>query len=128
MSTGDASRIPRRPVKSPYFGRHIDQRTETRPATDEDLELAAVALEDLERERLVVTLLPAPVPSWDGHMVRAVEQRNPDWYSDLCLSFGFQVKRQRVEKALERVIRRGTIRGNGYERAVLALLKSRRTA
>ena len=39
---------------------------------------------ELEYNRLEVFLVPAPEPAHVGHMVRAVENRNPDWYRDLC--------------------------------------------
>ena len=40
--------------------------------------------DDLERNDLVVSLVPAPEPNHVGHCIRVVESRNPEWYRQLC--------------------------------------------
>jgi len=99
----------------------------TRYATPEEIDLARCALEALEREQNRIALVPAPDPHFDGHKIRVVESRNPSWY----IAFGrrfwrnprqFCLKRVRVVRALERAAA-GRIRGNGYEKEILAWLK-----
>ncbi len=56
-----------------------------------------------------------------------VESRNPDWYIRFGEKFWpdprqFTLKRARVMKALERVVK-GRVRGNGYEKDLLECLK-----
>lgn len=121
MATAPKKRV--RPIRSPYYGRHIDRRTYTRPSSLEERILANAALEELSVRRLQVVLVPAPEAHFSGHMVRAVENRNPEWYRDLIGGYpeGF-VKRCRIEKALRRVVM-GRVRGNGWERRLLPILE-----
>jgi hypothetical protein len=73
-------------------------------------------LVELGEQRLGVVLLPAPRPMYDGHMVRALDGRNPPWYRKLAAkcpdrrkkpckghSPGNGIRRQAIEAALERL-------------------------
>jgi hypothetical protein len=104
----------------------IDRRTRTRLADPVDQDLAARALEQLATQHNRIALVPAPRPSFDGHKIRVQEDRNPKWYREFVRGRwdrrGCQVRRSRVERALVRVVR-GKVRGNGFERELLPLLK-----
>lgn len=118
-----------RPVKQPNAPQGIDHRTATRFATEEERELARQALRELEEFRNLVTLVPAPAQNFDGHKIRVMESRNPDWYIEFGADYWrgprqFQLKRCRVERALERVVS-GKVRGNGYEVGLIEWLKKR---
>jgi hypothetical protein len=96
-----------------------------RPSTNMERLRAARALRELRERRLLVVLVPAPVPHFSGHKVRAVVQRNPEWYQAfVCGSWtarGGCLKRARIARALERV-RRGFVRFDGYEERLLRVL------
>jgi hypothetical protein len=102
------------------------------PATSEERKIAGRALQELEENFLVVSLVPAPDPHFDGHKVRVVENRNPGWYREFVSGRwtkergrrGCQVKRGRVIRGLRRVYAEGLIRWNGYERELIKRLKS----
>lgn len=47
-------------------------------------ETAAYMARELEENRLVVVLIPAPIKKHPGHKIRAVESRNPAWYREFC--------------------------------------------
>lgn len=98
----------------------IDARTNTRLATPQEAALAKAMLDDLEKNFLAVTLVPAAAQNFDGHRVRAVENRNPQWYREFFKGRREQVKRCRIIQALKRVIS-GRVRGNGYEVELLKL-------
>jgi hypothetical protein len=104
----------------------IDPRTRTRFATSLEKGLARHALKTLENERLVVSLAPAPDPHFDGHMIRVVDCRNPEWYRDFVARHRMEVHRPRVIRALERVSKKGRVRGNGYEVELLSIFKELR--
>ena len=108
----------------------IDHRTDTRYSTPDEIELARRALVDLEQNRNRIILVPAPEPQFEGHKIRVVESRNPDWYIEYGKAFWpeprqFALKRRRVVKALQRVVK-GRVRGNGYEKDLLICLKQSR--
>jgi len=116
-----------RPVKQSDTPKGIDHRTWTRLATQEEISLAKRALEDLGREMNRIGLVPAPAPHFDGHKIRVIERRNPEWYIEFGQKYWkglrqFNLKRARIIKALERVVK-GRVRGNGYERELLEFLK-----
>lgn len=96
-----------------------------RPSTNLERLRAARALRELARHRLRVVLVPAPDPHFDGHKVRAVVDRNPEWYQAfVCGSWtkrGGCWKRRRIERALLRV-RSGFVRFDGYEDRLLRLI------
>jgi hypothetical protein len=94
----------------------------TRYATPEERALAGRALQDLQENYLRVILVPAPRKNFDGHKVRAVEMRNPEWYRTFVEARNYQVHRARVVRALTRVFGRGRVRWNGYDRHLLAAL------
>ena len=98
----------------------IDPRTRTRLATPDEVASAKAMLDDLEKHFLSVTLVPAPEQNHSGHMVRAVENRNPKWYSKFFKDRQEQVKRCRIVTALKRVVS-GRVRGNGYEVELLKI-------
>jgi hypothetical protein len=86
----------------------------------EEREKAMAMLRDLEINFLKVGLVPAKTQSFEGHMVRAVENENPDWYREFVRVSSYQVKRLRVIRALQRVVA-GRVRGNGYENDLLRI-------
>ncbi len=117
-----------RPIKQSHAEPGIDHRTYTRYSTIEEKELAAQALVDLEQQQNRIILVPAPEPHFEGHKIRVVERRNPQWYIDFGLSYWksdreFTLKRSRVVQALQRVVK-GRVRGNGHERELLEWLKN----
>lgn len=59
--------------------------------------IANLMLNELEWEFLDVILIPAPDPKFEGHMIRAVQNRNPYWYQ------GQGFKRYQVKIALNRI-------------------------
>jgi hypothetical protein len=104
-----------------------DPQHGTRWATEEEKEMAGRALYDMETERNVIGLVPAPQPKFSGHKIRVQEQANPEWYRRFRLSYwrsrrSFQLKRWRVVKALKRVYEVGIVRRNGYETRLLKFL------
>lgn len=107
-----------------------DPRHGTRWATPGEKALAERALAMLETERLRVVLVPASSPHFEGHKIRAVESRNPEWYERFVAGRwdrrGCQVRRARVERALKRVAITGIVRRNGHEAALLKLLLDNR--
>ena len=81
----------------------------------------------LEQQQNRIILVPAPEPHFEGHKIRVVESRNPQWYIDFGEQYWkgdrkFMLKRSRVIQALQRVVK-GRVRGNGYERELLEWLK-----
>lgn len=118
-----------RPVKQPGAPKGIDSRTWTRVATPKEVALAKRALEELESQFNKIGYTPAPSQNFVGHKVRVIESRNPDWYIEYGKKFWrgprqFDLKRERVVKALKRVVS-GRVRGNGYERDLLPFLAER---
>lgn len=114
----------RRPIVQPNAPRGIDPRTRVRFSIPEEQEAARRALQDLERERLVVVLVPAPDPHFSGHMIRVVECRNPEWYREFIrtLPQSFDTgHRHRIVRALERIVK-GRVKSNGYEERLLKFL------
>jgi hypothetical protein len=102
----------------------------SRHATDDEMDLASLALRDLELNRNKIILVPAPEKNFDSHKIRRVESRNPAWYISFSRPYwnglrSFQLKRARVVKALTRVAL-GWVRGNGYEKLLLDFLKANR--
>ena len=57
--------------------------------------ILAAMLESMLDCRLEVTLIPSVVPDCaaDGGMIRAVVDRNPAWYRDLCASYPSERRR-----------------------------------
>ena len=51
--------------------------------TADELRLAVAGLEQLQRQRRHIALLPAPDPRFVGHKIRVTESRTPDWYQVL---------------------------------------------
>jgi len=105
-----------------------DTQHGTRWATEEEKEIAARALHELETERNVIGFVPAPRQNFSGHKIRVQESANPSWYRKFGMSFWrgkrvFLLKRWRVEKALRRVSVVGIVRRNGYEVKLLVMLK-----
>jgi hypothetical protein len=58
--------------------------------------------QDLQEHRLKVVLIPAPEPHFEGHCIRCVEDRNPQWYRDLYHGHP-NWQRKRTKRALERI-------------------------
>lgn len=118
-----------RPVKQPGAPKGIDSRTWTRVATLQERALARRALDELESQFNRIGFAPAPSQNFDGHRIRVIESRNPDWYIEYGKKFWrgprqFDLKRARVVKALTRVVG-GRVRGNGHERDLLPFLAER---
>jgi hypothetical protein len=88
--------------------------------------LAGRAIEELSGQRNRIELVPAPDPRFHSHKVRVIVSRNPGWYIEFGKKYWrgprqFDLKRSRIERALERVLK-GRVRGNGYERELLHFL------
>ena len=67
-------------------------------------EEAKSLLDELENNRLTVILIPAPSPQHTSHMIRYIENQNPDWYKNLYHSHsGF--RRDLSLRALDRIKR-----------------------
>ena len=118
-----------RPIKQLEIQKGIDSRTWTRLSTSLEQALASRALVELGVQRNRIALIPAPDPHFDSHKIRVIESRNPEWYIEFGQKYWrgprqFDLKRSRVEKALERVVK-GRVRGNGYERELLPFLAAR---
>jgi len=118
-----------RPIKQHDAPKGIDRRTWTRVATPKEIALAKRALDELEVHFNKIGFAPAPSQNFDGHKIRVIESRNPDWYVEFGKKFWrgprqFDLKRVRVVNALKRVAR-GRVRGNGYEREILPFLADR---
>jgi hypothetical protein len=104
-------------------------RRKAREATELEVALANAALRSLDEQRNVIGLAPAPRPSFDGHKIRVMVERNPDWYRHLHSTHGWsrrgsRVKRSRVIKALQRIVE-SRVRSNGYEARLLEILNDR---
>ncbi len=63
---------------------------------------AKFLINDLQEHKLKVVLVEAPEPKFDGHKIRIVESRNPEWYSKLYHSYS-SFRRDRSLRALERI-------------------------
>ena len=59
---------------------------------------------ELERGELKVGLVPAPDERHDGHMIRAAVSHNALWYRQFVAARGKNTDRQRVIKALNKII------------------------
>lgn len=78
-----------------------------REATSEEIELAEIGLLDL-RQRLRVSLIPAPSPAYPGHCIRIANEHNAAWYKAIYASYASRgvrppPLRKRVTAALKRV-------------------------
>lgn len=118
-----------RPAKQLEAQKGIDSRTWTRLSTPTEQALAGRAIDELGSQRNRIALVPAPDQHFHSHKIRVIESRNPGWYIEFGKKYWrgprqFDLKRSRVEKALQRVVN-GRVRGNGYERELLPLLAAR---
>lgn len=66
------------------------------------IENAKFLYNDLKSNRLEVILIPAPKPMHRSHMIRAVQNQNPEWYRDLYWSIP-HFRRDRSLRALDRI-------------------------
>lgn len=96
---------------------------------------AAEMLNDLSYQTHSVVLIPAPDPKHSGHKIRAVENSNPAWYSELAARFTSirgigpkrydrprtQIKRGHVTRALNRIVENRAI-DSDYCRRLLAYI------
>jgi len=104
-----------------------DPRHGTRWATEKEIGVAKRAIADLDVHHNVIVLVPAPEPCFSSHKIRVQERANPEWYRRLGAAYwrgprSFQLKRRRVERALQRVVKTGIVRRNGYEVKILSFL------
>lgn len=91
---------------------------------------------DLLANQLRVVLVPARVERYEGHMIRAVESKNPGWYRELYQSTPY-LKRRRTLNSLERIARtqdlpysdrRGAVSPHGsYDTRYRELIRERLT-
>ena len=91
---------------------------------------------DLRENRLKVVLVPARVERYEGHMIRAVESKNPEWYRELYRATP-HLKRRRTLNSLERIARtqdlpycdrRGAVSPHGsYDTRYRELIRERLT-
>lgn len=55
---------------------------------DRDVENQLLNMYDeMQQQFLHTILVPAPEPMHVGHMVRVVDNQNPDWYRELCAKY-----------------------------------------
>ena len=64
---------------------------------------AKYLVNDLEKNKLSVVLVPAPDPRHHSHKIRVAASHNPTWYSDLYWSYN-HFRRDKSIKALNRII------------------------
>ncbi len=91
---------------------------------------------ELVENRLKVVLVPARVERYEGHMIRAVESKNPSWYRELYQATP-HLKRRRTLNSLERIARtqdlpysdrRGAVSPHGsYDTRYRELIRERLT-
>jgi|GEM_PF-4730728 len=91
------------------------------------LEIARYEAEQMIRELrhcpMRVILKPAPEPRFEGHKVRAVDSRPPEWYMEIYGQVGRKTfKRHRFLAALER-IKKGDTRPTAYTLAALKAIE-----
>ncbi|MFB6089079.1 MAG: hypothetical protein ABEK36_04845 [Candidatus Aenigmatarchaeota archaeon] len=63
-------------------------------------------LDELENNRLEVTLYDAPRKRYPGHKIRVAENHPPDWYRDIFHKNELNYRRDRTTRALERIMMR----------------------
>ncbi|MBI5871883.1 hypothetical protein HZB88_02255 [archaeon] len=63
---------------------------------------AELLLYELKINKLEVILIPAPTPQHSGHKIRAVQNKNPYWYSKLYHTYN-HFRRDRSIRALKRI-------------------------
>lgn len=83
--------------------------------TKADKLAAQIMLKQLDHEALEaleVVLLEAPDPRHSSHHIRAVENKNPFWYQELCKQYpkNRTHPRQRKEKFTDSLIDRGSVK------------------
>lgn len=66
--------------------------------------------DELDLERLEVTLVPAPDQRHCGHMVRAVVGQNPEWYRDLLSMFPRSRRRGRDARYTDSTLNRKDVK------------------
>ena len=57
---------------------------------------------DLKQNKLSVVLVPAPYERFEGHKIRVVNSRNPEWYSEMHGQYS-HFRRDRSLRALNRL-------------------------
>ena len=84
----------------------------TNPLTcpDELREILSWMGAELDMAELRVELVPAPEPRHCGHQVRAVMERNPDWYRELLALFPRRRRRGRDPKYTDSYYNRRNVR------------------
>lgn len=87
---------------------------------------AGEMIRELEQSPMRVILVPAPEARFDGHKVRAVESRPPEWYMLAYERLGRKTfKRHRFVQALER-IRRRDFRLSRYTQIAIEVMETAR--
>lgn len=78
---------------------------------DDYINAAEYLLQTLESHNLEVSLIPAPDPRHRTHKVRAVSERNPEWYRRLCKRHpaNRSKPRERAPKYTDSLIRRSQV-------------------
>lgn len=83
-------------------------------------------IRELKQSPMRVILVPAPEARFDGHKVRAVESRPPEWYMQAYSRLGRKTfKRHRFLRALER-IRRRDFRPSRYTKIAIEVMETAR--
>jgi len=86
--------------------------------------------QELRRNKLKVILAPAPNPNHQGHMIRIIENKNPQWYRDLYHS-SVNFRRDLSFKSLDRIRNQRDITykvsSNGYDLIYRNLIHERLT-
>jgi len=93
--------------------RRCDRRCDRRRgrvASTLDLCAAQYGLDSLMENRPIVSLAPAPIKIHENHKIRIVEQKNPNWFRDLCSSKDYQSSiRKRIIRLLNLVKERSYV-------------------
>lgn len=97
------------------------------------VEMAREMLDELHSGCLEVVLIPAPDSRHLGHMIRAKQCQNADWYREYAktrsrpapIKSRPRVKRERTISALERIIE-GRTKGTAEEDRLLEFMKQRK--
>lgn len=74
-------------------------------------EKAQCAVHALDTYYQEVTLVPAPVPQYEGHMVRLPTNKNPTWYEEIYIRSG-RHSRKRITGYIKRIANGESLKGS----------------
>ena len=64
---------------------------------------------EMQEQFLHTVLIPAPDPMHTGHMIRVVDNTNPDWYRELCANNLSTCKSHRNRTKIDTKIKRQSV-------------------